>query len=678
METFAPGYLDELGLGFESLREINPGLIMASVTGFGQSGPRKHYKFCDLTISALGGQMYVTGSPSSSPLNLFGEQSYNTASLHAAVGILLGLRQRNKTGRGVRIDVSVQEAVASALDHVMVRYFYERVAPQRRGDRQWNDFSCILPGKDGFIQITPLMGWETLVELLDGEGLAADLKESAWRDDSYRLRNVDHIMDVLRRWTVRHAVDELFELGQLLRFPWAPVHSPQGILQSPQLRDREFFVPFHHRETGLTAPCPGAPYKFSRGAATEAQSLGQTTRHEKRIEAESVLAGVRVVDFSRVLAGPFATRILADFGAEVIKVQSAKTAAGAEDNNGAYFKAWNRNKRSMTLDMSHPEAGEIALKLISMSDVVVENFSPRVMSNWGLGYEKLREVKEDLIMLSMSGMGRTGPWKDFVAFGPTVQALGGLTYLTSYDEKPPVGAGYAHADVISGLYGAAAVIAALEDRDKTGLGVHIDLSEYEAVCTLIGPTLMAAAVNSGPIFPQGARDAHTPAGPQGCYRCLGEDRWIAIAAFDETQWLALCAASGHPEWASDQRFSTLAGRKENADDLDRLIGKWTSTAKAEELMEILQAAGTPAGVVQNAEDLAHDPQLRARDFWDYPEPSALGKILTDKSPVRMDGVPTGQRQAAPLLGSDNRYVYLDLLGFTEAEFEDGLKKGLIA
>jgi len=234
-----------------------------------------------------------------------------------------------------------------------------------------------------------------------------------------------------------------------------------------------------------------------------------------------ILSGMRVLDFTRVLAGPYATRILADFGAEVIKVQSKKTANGAESNTSSYFTTWNRNKRSITLDMSYPEAREIALRLTAISDVVTENFSPRVMLNWGLDYKRLKEVRADLIMVSMSGMGQTGPWKDFVAFGPTIQALSGITYLTSFSKDSPTGLGYSYADHIAGLYAVFAVLAALEYRDRTGRGQYIDLSEYEAMCTLMGPALLDVSVNSEDVLPQGNRSGYIPAAPYGCYRCSG-------------------------------------------------------------------------------------------------------------------------------------------------------------
>jgi crotonobetainyl-CoA:carnitine CoA-transferase CaiB-like acyl-CoA transferase len=393
--------------------------------------------------------------------------------------------------------------------------------------------------------------------------------------------------------------------------------------------------------------------------------------------SQGVLSGLRILDFTRVLAGPCATRILADFGAEVIKIQSKKTAKGAESNLTGYFNHWNRNKRSVTVDMSYPEAKEIVLKLTKMSDVVIENFSPRVMSNWGLNYERLKEVRPNLIMVSMSGMGQTGPWKDFVAFGPTLQALSGLTYLTSFTQDSPIGIGYAYADLIAGLYGAFATLAALEHRDRTGQGQYIDLSEYEAICTLMGTALLDAYIHNKDVLPNGNRSNDIPAAPYGCYQCVGLDRWCVIAVFNEEEWQNLCKALGDPDWAKEEKFSTLLKRKENEEELDELLTQWTSQHTPEQVVNLLQEASVPAGVVQNAEELARDPQLLARDFFIPLEHPILGRTISDRSPIRFDDDPTVDWKAGPVLGEDNRYVFIELLGLTEVEFSSLIEKGVI-
>ncbi|MDY7030810.1 MAG: CoA transferase [Thermodesulfobacteriota bacterium] len=263
IETFPPGYLEELGLGFEVLSEINPALILVSVTGFGRNGPRSKYKTCDLVASAFGGSMYVSGSLSASPLKPFGEQSYYTVSLYGAVAVLLALRRRAHRGRGEHVDISMQEAVTSTVDHMMVRYFYDRVIPKRQGSLHWDNTFCILPCKDGHILMTLFQQWETLIELMESEGMAEDLAEERWKDEGYRRSHVDHIIRVLERWTKTHATKELFELGQLMHFPWAPVQSPSDVLKNPQLRARDFFVDPDHPDMGKSIEFPGIPYKFS-------------------------------------------------------------------------------------------------------------------------------------------------------------------------------------------------------------------------------------------------------------------------------------------------------------------------------------------------------------------------------------------------------------------------------
>lgn len=392
----------------------------------------------------------------------------------------------------------------------------------------------------------------------------------------------------------------------------------------------------------------------------------------------AILQGLRVVDFTRIVAGPYTTRLLADFGAEVIKVQSAKMATGIESNTTPYFCAWNRNKRSITLDLDQHEAREIFLKLVKISDIVVENFSPRVMSNWDLDYATLKKSNENLILLSMSATGQNGPWKDFVAYGPTVQSLGGLTYLTSYSREAPMGFGYAHADIISGLYGAISILAALEHRDRCGQGQHIDLSEYEAVCTTIGPALIDACSNQNQIVPRGNDADQEHAAPYGCYKCSGEDRWCVIAVFTEGQWQSLCGVLGNPDWAKDKTFSSPASRRQHKPILDRHISEWTAELTAEAVADCLQQAGIAAGVVQNAEDLANDPHLTDAGFFTSLNHPILGEIKTDTYPVNFKNCGKATWKASPLLGEANQYVFEELLGMTKTTIQSYIDRGIIA
>ena len=262
VESYQPGYFEALGLGHSELSRINQRLITASITNFGQNGPSRDYKSCDLVASALGGQMYICGEPETPPLKPFGNQAYYSAGLFAAIGILLALWHRHTTGRGQYLDVSVMECVAAMLDHVLVRYRYEGVVA-RRGNRYWNDAFRIFPCRDGYILLSLFQQWETLVAWLESEGMADDLADSKWRDREERLRGLDHIIDVLERWTLSHTATVLVERGQLMRFPWAEVASLSGLVSSPQLAERNYFAEIECLGVGSKYKAPGAPCKLS-------------------------------------------------------------------------------------------------------------------------------------------------------------------------------------------------------------------------------------------------------------------------------------------------------------------------------------------------------------------------------------------------------------------------------
>jgi crotonobetainyl-CoA:carnitine CoA-transferase CaiB-like acyl-CoA transferase len=401
------------------------------------------------------------------------EQTSYPESLYAAITAVLSLKKREFTAKGCCIDLSSRESRNATAD-------------LRTGDPRDRQFQ-ILPCKDGFIQLTILRNLETLVELMDAEQIAVDR-------EGIRECPIEQIESIVAEWTRRHTKGELFALGQAMRFPWAPVETPEEVLESPQLRSRQFFVHSAPLGKGPAIPFPGAPYKFStsvpppQASSTSEREIGGN-RH---IKTQDILGGLRIIDLTRMISGPYATRILADFGAEVIKIQSRTTARGAEQNDTAHFATWNRNKRSLCLDLGYPEARELFIQLTAISDVVVENFSPRVMPNWELDYSRLRQVKPDLVMASISAMGQAGPWKDFVGFAATFHALSGLLSIVS-PLNGPENIQTPYGDIITGLYSALAILAAVRNRDRTGEGRHIDVSAYEAVCTMIAPALISRA-----------------------------------------------------------------------------------------------------------------------------------------------------------------------------------------
>ncbi len=362
---------------------------------------------------------------------------------------------------------------------------------------------------------------------------------------------------------------------------------------------------------------------------------------------KNALNGLRILDFSWVLAGPYATRLLADNGAEVIKVQPLLAEANDRFSRG-YYETWNRNKLGITLNLNKTEGREIARRLIALSDVVVENFAPRVMDNWGLDYAALRKIRPDIIFLRMSACGQSGPRRDFSGFGPTVQAISGLTSLTGYEGEGPAGVGFSFSDHISGLYGAVALLGALEHRHKTGEGQCIDLSQTEAMTSLLADNILEHTRNC-------QQDSSDRPAPEGIYPCKGEDRWVAITVSGEAEWTKFKKALGKEGWSNWPEFSSCSARLQNKERLDSQIREWTILHTPEEIMQPLQAHGIAAGVVQNAADLIADPQLLAGGFFRQAE----------------------NDRTAPTKGQDNDYVYRNLLGISQGEIERLKQEGVI-
>ncbi len=378
------------------------------------------------------------------------------------------------------------------------------------------------------------------------------------------------------------------------------------------------------------------------------------------------LEGLRVLDFTHVLAGPFATRILGDLGADVVKVNSAVRNTGTHP----YAIMWNRNKRALSLDMTQPDAVEICRTLCEKADIVIDNFSVGVLDRWGVGYQTVADVNPGVIYLSMSGMGEGGPWSEFVTFAPTIHALSGLTHLTGVPGREDIGIGFSYNDHVSGLHGAAVLLAALEARRSSGRGQRIDMSQFEIGVGVSGPALLDYFANGRAARPCGNRLPYDKAAPHDCYPCAGEDRWVAIAVMTEEQWRAFRRVIGDPDWARDPRFRSVEGRIENLPTLDAQVTAWTRTQSAEQVEELCQAASVPAGVVQSGTDLAErDPQLRLSGFLrrlEDPHPE-FGTAYADQLPLHFQKTPTDVYERPRTLGEDNAAVLGEWLGMTEAK-----------
>ena len=393
------------------------------------------------------------------------------------------------------------------------------------------------------------------------------------------------------------------------------------------------------------------------------------------------LAGVRVIDLTWIVAGPTCTRLLADFGAEVIRIENQQTLdsirfgrphpKGFEPPDSSGMFNWlNRGKRSITLNARHPNGLDLLKRLIAVSDVLVENYSSRVLENWGLGYEQQRKAREDVIYVSLSGFGHSGPRRDYGTWGPTAQALSGLTAMSGFAGGEPAGWGFSYLDHLAGFTAATAIAAALRHRRETGRGQWIDLSQVETGMAVTGPATLDYTANGRRYKqtgnPPGNRSVWPKAAPHNTYPTAGEDNWILITCLSHDQWTALCGVIGRPEWLEDERCATLPARLHNQDWLDAEIGGWTSAREGRGLLADLQAAGIPAGVVQNGVDLVtNDPQLRAREWTVQREHPVLGEHVTDGLPVHFSRTPATRERPGPLLGEANEYVYGELLGLSQ-------------
>jgi crotonobetainyl-CoA:carnitine CoA-transferase CaiB-like acyl-CoA transferase len=389
------------------------------------------------------------------------------------------------------------------------------------------------------------------------------------------------------------------------------------------------------------------------------------------------LAGLRVADFTWVWAGPFCTLQLAHLGAEVIRVETRTRLCVTRllppyprnmefgPNRSGYFNQYNQGKKSLTLDLKRPEAVEVARRLCAASDVVAENFAAGVMDRAGLGYDVLRGLKPDVIMIALSGYGATGPDHDKVSYGPAQVPLSGLSSVTGYRDWPPMHVGVSYGDPTGGLHGAVAVLAALLHRARTGVGQYIDLSQWESTMSVLPEAILSWTMNHEAPPRDGNRDPHMA--PHGVFRAAGDDRWLAIAIEDDAAWARFADVVGKPDLARDPRYASVVGRKRHEDELEALVTEWTAARSPEEATATLQAAGIGAFTAASNRDLAEDPHLAARNFFVELEHPEVGARKHVGVPWRMSESDCRVRRPAPCVGADTDQVLRDVCGYSADE-----------
>ena len=401
------------------------------------------------------------------------------------------------------------------------------------------------------------------------------------------------------------------------------------------------------------------------------------------------LTGVRIIEPGQVWALPYAISPLAAYGAEVIKVESAvrpDSSRGSPQpdsqvgdqpwNNGGMYHEANRNKLGISLDLNTDRGKELFKELVSVSDVVAQNFPPRVMRNFGLDYPELRKIKPDIIVLDSTAYGSSGPWENYIGYGSSLQAVTGLTYLTGYEDSGPVQGGILFNDTLGALNATYAILLALAHRERTGEGQWIDLSQYEAGIAHLGEAFMEYEMNG--VAPTRRGNSHPDHAPYGLYPCAGDDGWVSITVTSDAEWANFVRAVGEA-WASNRDWETAESRLSQRKSLDEAIGRWTSDKDKHEVMHLLQSSGVACGAVYNTRDIATDAHHADRGFFEisqHPEP--VGPRPHSAPLFGLTGVDRPPDRLAPRFGEANRKVFQELLGLTDQEYDELMDQQVIS
>jgi crotonobetainyl-CoA:carnitine CoA-transferase CaiB-like acyl-CoA transferase len=671
-----------------------PALVVTTVSAYGGFGPRANYHAYELNAAHASGMASLTPRfspfPDLPPLKFGGHQAELQGGLHAAIATLGAWWHRLETGRGQAVDVSEQECIAAMLSLSFLPYEGLHITRLGGGTNvvPWGVFDCC----DG--QIFLICGddeqWLRLLELMDNPQWGHD---QLFKDRESRYQNQDALYALLNDWTKTQRPQELWREAQRRRIPAAPVNTMAEVYADEQLKSRNFFVPLPGLvSNGAAVPVPRIPMKSTAMRPRPGNPAPRLDQHNRQLLAglfpkkpaaliaqnpgtqrSGPLAGIRVADFSWVWAGPYCGLQLAHLGAEVIRVETAKRPCLNRCihpypdnqiglNRAGHYNQWNQSKLSLALDIATPQGSEVARDLVRHCDVVIENFSPGVMDRLGLGYAALSAVRSDLVMISISGYGQAGPYNKNMAYGGLIGAQSGLFTVSSYPDDKTREVGITYADPTAGVWGAFFVMAALVHRKVTGRGQHIDLSMYEVMeAMLVEPLLEYAIKGREPVLIAN-RDPWMS--PHNCYKAAGDaERWVAIAVGSEAEWRALCTVMGQWSLANDPRFATIAARKRNEDELDRIITQWTSTRDRWEITAMLQRAGVAAIPTFLDSDLLDDPHLRERGYFVKLEHPEVGTRPLAGVPYSMSLTPCEVRKAAPCLGADTEHVLGALLGY---------------
>jgi crotonobetainyl-CoA:carnitine CoA-transferase CaiB-like acyl-CoA transferase len=666
------------GLGLDAARPEH--LVVTAISSFGQAGLRSHWIGSDLVDAAYGGGCNTNGEPGRPPLRAPASLGDHELGVNAAVASLVALAAADRDGLGQLVDVSGVDAWATlqtglAILEFMFQGRQERRVGHRAGGRAYP--YTLLPCKDGMIRLICLVGreWKRAIEMMGDPDWAFD---SRYAD---RMRNqelyADELDALVGAWLAEHTTAEVLAAADEHRVPCVPIQSLSDVLDDAHLAFHHYF--WADRELRL----PGHPARLSRTPARWRSSApvdpvpgsaftSPRTACPTREAAEAPLAGIRVLDFGWAWAGSVLGGILGDFGADVIKIESVgkldpmrmdRQLVGDKPdyNQGALHHNTNRNKRSVEIDLGADGGPDAVRRLVEHSDVFVENLSTGVMARYGLDYDTLKEINPRLVYVSIAATSRSGPYANLRCYAPILTALAGIDALTGYEGERMVGLRQGFADPNASLHATVATLAALRERQRSGLGQYVEVSQLESLVSMLGGYLAALQLGDAEVA-KAIGDADPLYAPHNVYPTLGEDRWVAIACTSDAEWEALRLAMGAPEWSADPSLSEAAVRVARRDWLDERIAKWTATRDAWAIAEQLQDAGVPAAPLLTSEDRMSDEHLFSREALVIVDHPVVGSELIHGVPWRLDRTPGRVRAAAPLLGADTAAVFAEVLG----------------
>jgi crotonobetainyl-CoA:carnitine CoA-transferase CaiB-like acyl-CoA transferase len=719
IETERPGSMTQRGLGWAALRERNPRLVYCAITPFGQTGPWAAYRAHDLVVVALGGNAALTGHPDRPPVRCSMPTSHYHGGPEAALGIAMALFARVVSGRGQFVDVSLHETQLQSLLSTPGQFAYTGKLASRGGERV-GGLREIWPAKDGYVSFglrggpARLANLKATVEFMAESGAAPDwLVDYDWENYNHNLLSEDELARLEAAFAAffcDRTMRELYDAALERRILLAPCNNAKEIAEQPQLRTRELFSRIDYpkldasiehpnffafaRGIGIRRPAPELGEhneevfsELSRRAAHPNDEAGASTPGAD--PARGALSGLRVLELGSGAAGPVASRYFAEHGAEVIRIESSKrpdflrslwlTPDSPHGLDGSpMFILLNPGKKSVAINMKTPEGVALVRRLVGWADIVSENFAPGPMQRWGLDYAGVRAIRPDTVMVSACLFGQTGPQRSYPGFGGQGSAISGFNHLTGWPDREAHGPSHTITDSLSPRYVALAAVGALIERERTGEGQYIDLSQIEAAVYSQSEVMVRYFANGEVVDRRGNRDdpVGSHAAPHGVYPARGDDRWIAISAYTAEDWDALCQVMGEPEWTRDERFSNLASRRQHEDALDEHLAAWSADFDAHELMHELQDGGVEAGVVQTAADLITDPQLAHRGHFTTMRHVHLGELAFERSGFRLSHNTAGYQSAGPNLGEHTEEVLRDVLGLEADEIARLLADGI--